>query len=96
MLNLKVAQLQCKPTYHMLCILIQENRNTQLSLLFLDMMGLCCCAWAFSACGEQELFFTAVRRLLIAGTSPVSQHGLSGIWVLIAAACGLSSCGAGA
>ena len=34
MLNLKVAQLQCKPTYHMLCIQIQENRNTQLSLSF--------------------------------------------------------------
>ena len=34
MLNLKVAQLQCKPTYHMLCIQIQENRNTQLSLIF--------------------------------------------------------------
>ena len=43
------------------------------------MLGLCCCAWAFSSCGEQGLLFMVVHGLLIAVASLVS-------WVL-----GLSS-----
>ena len=31
------------------------------------MLGLCCCVWAFSHCGEWGPFFAAVHRLLIAG-----------------------------
>ena len=34
--------------------------------LFLAALGLCCCAQAFSSCGEQGLLFVAVCRLLIA------------------------------
>ena len=63
--------------------------------LFLAALGLCCCAWAFSSCGEQGLLFVAVHRLLIVVASLVVEHGLS--------SCGsralerrLSSCGAGA
>ena len=44
--------------------------------LFLATLGLCCCAWAFSSCGEQGLFFIAVRGLLIAVASLAVEHGL--------------------
>ena len=39
-------------------------------------LGLHCCAWAFSSCGERGLLFIAVRGLLIAVTSLVVEHGL--------------------
>ena len=44
--------------------------------LFLAALGLCCCAWAFSSCGEQGLLFFAGRGLLIAVASLVAEHGL--------------------
>ena len=44
--------------------------------LFLAVLGLCCCAWAFSSCGERGLLFFAVRGLLIAVASLVAEHGL--------------------
>ena len=43
-------------------------------------LGLCCCAQAFSSCGEQG-YSVAVCRLVIAVTSLVGEHGLQ--------ACGL-------
>ena len=30
--------------------------------LFLAVLGLCCCAWAFSSCGERGLLYVAVAR----------------------------------
>ena len=36
----------------------------------------CCCARAFSGCGERGLLFVAVRGLLIAVASLVAEHGL--------------------
>ena len=44
--------------------------------LFLAGLGLRCCAWAFSSCGERGLLFVAVRRLLIAVASLVAERGL--------------------
>ena len=44
--------------------------------LFLAVLGLCCCVWAFFSCGEQGPLFVAVRRLLIAVASLVVEHGL--------------------
>ena len=44
--------------------------------LFLAALGLCCCAWASSSCGERRLLFVAVRGLLIAVASLVAEHGL--------------------
>ena len=44
-------------------------------ILFLAALGLPCCTWAFSSCGEQGLLFVAVRGLLIAVASLV-EHGL--------------------
>ena len=39
-------------------------------------LGLCCCALAFSSCGKQGLLFVAVRGLLIVAASLVAEHGL--------------------
>ena len=45
-------------------------------LIILAVLGLCCCARAFSSCGEQGLLFVVVRGLLIAVASLVTEHGL--------------------
>ena len=44
--------------------------------LFLAVLDLCCCAQAFSSCGERGLLFVAVHGLLIAVASLVVEHGL--------------------
>ena len=44
--------------------------------LLLAALGLCCCTWAFSSCGERGLLFVAVRGLLIAVASLVAEHRL--------------------
>ena len=63
---------------------IQEKANNEILFfkiylfiyLFLAALGLCCCAWAFSSCGERGLLFVAVHGFLIAVTSLVAEHGL--------------------
>ena len=45
-------------------------------LIILAALGLGCCAWAFSSCGEWGLLFVAVRGLLIAVASLVAENGL--------------------
>ena len=44
--------------------------------LFLAVLGLRCCTWAFSSCSERGLPFVAVSGLLVAVTSLVVEHGL--------------------
>ena len=44
--------------------------------LFLAVLGLHCCALAFSSCGERGLLFIVVRRLLIAVAPLVVEHQL--------------------
>ena len=44
--------------------------------LFLAALGLCCCARAFSSCGEQGLLFVVVCGLLIAVASLVEEQEL--------------------
>ena len=44
--------------------------------LFLAVLGLRCCARAFSSCGEQGLLFIEVCGLLIVVASLVVEHGL--------------------
>ena len=48
----------------------------KLIYLLLAALGLLCCAWAFSSCGERGLLFVAVRGLLIAVASLVAEHWL--------------------
>ena len=45
-------------------------------ICFLVALGLCCCAQAFSSCGEWGLLFVVVRGLLIKVASLVAEHGL--------------------
>ena len=47
-----------------------------LFIIFLVVLGLCCCGRAFSCCGERGLLFVAVRGLLVAVASLVAEHGL--------------------
>ena len=44
--------------------------------IFLAVLGLRCCAWAFPSYGERGLLFVAVHGLLIAVASLVAEHGL--------------------
>ena len=44
--------------------------------IFLATLGLCCCAQAFSSCGERGLLFVAVHGLLIVVASLVAEHRL--------------------
>ena len=44
--------------------------------LFLAVLGLCCCAQAFSSCGERGLLFVAVCGFLIVVASLVVDYGL--------------------
>ena len=60
------------------------------SYLFLAVLGLRCCARAFSSCGERGLLFVAVCGLLIAVASLVAEHGA---WASVVVARGLNSCG---
>ena len=61
--------------------------------LFLAVLGLRCCARAFSSCGERGLLFVAVHGLLFAMASLVVEHGLQGTWASVLVVCRLSSCG---
>ena len=44
--------------------------------LFLAVLGLHCCMWAFSTCSDWGLLFIAVCGRLIAVASLVAEHGL--------------------
>ena len=44
--------------------------------VFLAVLGLRCCVWAPSSCGEQGLLFVAVCGLLSVVASLVAEHGL--------------------
>ena len=46
------------------------------SSLFSAGVGLCCCAWALSSCGDQGILFIELCRLLIVVASLVAEQGL--------------------
>ena len=62
-------------------------------LFILAALGLCCCAWAFSSCGEQGLLFVVVHRLLIAVASLCCRAWALGARASVVLALGLGSCG---
>ena len=47
-----------------------------LSFLILSVLGLRCCAQAFSSCGERGLLFVAMCGLLIAVACFVAERGI--------------------
>ena len=53
-----------------------HHKFIYLIYLFLAALGLHCCTWAFSSCGEQGLLFVEVRGLLVVVASLVAEHGL--------------------
>ena len=63
------------------------------SSFFLAVLGLRCCARAFSKCGEWVLLFIAVRGLLIAMGSLCGRARALGVRASVVVARGLSSCG---
>ena len=52
----------------------------------MGVLGLCCCTWAFSGCGERRLLSSCGAQLPAAVASLAAEHS--------SRACGLSSCGA--
>ena len=55
-------------------------------------LGLRCCTWAFSSCGERGLLFIVVRGPLIVMASRCGAQAL-GTRASVVVARGLSSCG---
>ena len=53
---------------------IKKKNVCMYLFIYLAALGLRCCMWAFSSCGEQGLLFTEVCRLLIAVASLVAEH----------------------
>ena len=49
--------------------------HRQRFFFFLAVLGLCCCARAFSSFGERGLLFVAVHGLIVMA-SLVAEHGL--------------------
>ena len=49
------------------------NEDAGLIYFFLASLGLRCCMWAFSSCGEQGFLFVAVHGLLTAVASLLLQ-----------------------
>ena len=64
--------------------------------LFMAALGLCCCARAFSSCGERGLLFVVVRGLLIVVASLCCRAQALGTRAAVVVARGLSSCVSGA
>ena len=62
--------------FYRLSILLKPFLYSRFFFFFLAALGLCCCARAFSSCGERGLLFVAVCGLLIAVASLVAEHGL--------------------
>ena len=59
---------------HMSKYLIKKHFCTEdFFFFFLAALGLCCCPWALSSCGEQGLLFIVVHGLLIAVASLVAE-----------------------
>ena len=60
---------------------------------FLAVLGLSCCARAFSSCGKRGLLFVVMCGLLIAVASLCCEAWALGAQASLVAAHGLSSCG---
>ena len=60
-----------------------------LFIYFLAVLGLRCCAQAFSSCGEWGLLLVVVPGLLIVVASLVAEHGLWSMGASVDAAHGL-------
>ena len=57
-------------------VFFKKNKFIYFIYIFLAVLGLRCCAQAFSSCGERGLLVVAVCGLFIAVASLVVEHGL--------------------
>ena len=55
-------------------LVLSTSMYFKIIYILLVVLGLRCCAQAFSSCGERELFFVAVRRLLTTVASLAVEH----------------------
>ena len=62
--------------YYFLHLLCQSSDFFFFFFKFMAALGLHCCAWAFSSCGERGPLFIAVCWFLIAVASPAAEHWL--------------------
>ena len=92
--------LQLCKLNHSLLFICFFNKLILFIYIFLTALGLRCCMWAFSSCGELGLLFVAVYRLLIVVASLVAEHGLQAhglqqLWYVgsVVVACKLQSAG---
>ena len=76
----------CRMMFFLAAAAFFFNKFIYFFYLFLAVLGLHCCTWAFSSCDKQGLLFVAVCGLLIAVASLAVEHGLYALR--------LSSCGA--
>ena len=72
----------------MACDIVEASPFKKCLFLFLAVLGLCCCLWAFSSCREWGLLFVMVHGLLIVVASCCGAQRAS-----VVAARGLRSCG---
>ena len=59
--------------------------------MFLAVLGLCCCAWAFSSCREQ-VFLAVLGFLIVVASFPCCGAQVLGVWASSAVALRLGSC----
>ena len=79
-------------SYCIYSFFFKEHLFIYLLIHFLAVLGLRCCMWACSSCGERGLLFVVVCGLLIAVASRCGARAL-GTWASVVVARGLSSCG---
>ena len=72
--------MQASPTYSSQGLIqvlsFIMTQNILFVCLFMATLGLGCCAWAFSSCGERGLLFVVVHGFLIAVSSLVEEPSL--------------------
>ena len=68
------------------CVSLSLVLSFKTNGLFLAALGLRCCVWAFSSCGEKGPLSRPVRGLPIEVASAVVAHTLEGAWASVAVA----------
>ena len=68
-------------------------KNVMGIYLFWTALGLRCCVWAFSICGERVAALRCGARASYCGGFSCCRAWALGTWASVVVACGLSSCG---
>ena len=82
-----------EPQGHTASFFLRFERKKKVCLLiylFLAALGLCCCAWVFSSCGEQGRFHSCGSRASQCGGFFCCRGQALGVWASVAEVLGLS------